>query len=82
MSISVSEFIKENEKEIKTLYGFEALLRDLGVVGKKKAFSISNDMIAKKLLSNDYGHACDERLCHLFKKYARANMTFEGIDER
>lgn len=79
MSISVSEFIKDCEGEIKDMYGYRALIKDLGVVGNKRAFTISNDMLAKNLLCNNYGHVCDERLSHAFKRYVRANTQFEGV---
>lgn len=78
MSVSVSEFIREYEDTIKEFYGYANLLKDVNVVGNKRAFSISNDMIGKNLLSNVYGNVCDDRLCHAFKKYARDHTVFEG----
>ncbi|BCS54103.1 hypothetical protein [Geobacter sp. SVR] len=82
MQVSVSEFVDEYRTQIKEMYGYPNLLADLGESKKRKLFGISNDMIAKKLLSNDYGHVCDESLCKLFKNYVFAKVFPSGSEVR
>jgi hypothetical protein len=76
MPVSVTAFVSEKYEQIKNMKGFDSLMSELAMPNKKKTVSISNDMIAKKILSNAYGTPVDDSLCLAFRKYAYANTDF------
>ena len=74
MPVYVGKFIEEQHDKIRHMYGYTEFLTEFN----KRRTRVELDILAKKLLSNDYGNACQDQLCHAFRKYAFANTDFMG----
>lgn len=69
--LSVYDFIEEHKDKLKHSPSFRQLIEDRESYHRRFLLHMANDMILKKILANDYGHACDNTLAKLCRDWVR-----------
>lgn len=79
MSVSVSDFVKENKDRLGDLSGFKQIEMDLAGGGEGKRARIDNDTLAKRIMSHHYDSLIEQPLAKAFKEFTILKMG--GIED-
>lgn len=70
-SQSLNEFIEEHQEKIQRLREYPRLMADRQAFSTKYQIFFGNDMVAKRILNNEYGTITDMSLAKMFRDWCR-----------